>query len=583
MKKIISLSLLVLVLISCSDKNISNIDVDNKSSEVGVNQEQFIVWWKQNNSISIYWNIINNNIKTLSSKINWKISYLECESWKKVNHNTLISKVSPDNNDLSYKNNLIQLNSLKEQLQNQKNIRTSTVLNFDSQLRQINLKKEDLNNQIKVLWNNLWASTDTSSIVGWIEKQIVLLNDSEKLLISNKEQSIKDIDDSINNIKWNIFNTATTALKRLDETFWVSDDNKNTNNSYDDYLWAKNTSLKNEVISQIRLYINKWYKSKDDLLIYNEKELSNGLDELSKLLKKAATVLDESIPSQPSFSDTVISGLYSEFIWYSNAILWLKTNFDKLINGKQTSILTFDWKLKEIEQAKENINIQKNNLSWTIDSSNISLKNIDEQISNLEESKKSTLKQIDMQIINMNEWISRLNLMFETNSIYAWINWTIKVKNAKLWNSVWIWVPICTIVPENNSLKLEIYSPEPLKIGDTFEYYKNNILLWEWVILSENPTKNSQTQNYIYEWKIDFSLFKEWDYIDVKVKNELLSNNSELWIPLIYVKPKLDWYYVNIKSGSGISEEIKIEVGNMNNWEIRIISWLNNWDILFNK
>jgi|TARA_Y100001960_G_scaffold317259_1_gene385344 hypothetical protein len=54
------------------------------------------------------------------------------------------------------------------------------------------------------------------------------------------------------------------------------------------------------------------------------------------------------------------------------------------------------------------------------------------------------------------------------------------------------------------------------------------------------------TQNYTYEGKIDFSKFKEGDYIDVKVITQV--SNEEIWIPINYIFPKLDGYYVNMKN-----------------------------------
>jgi len=581
MKKNILVLMSLFLFFSCSDKDTLGQDKIEVNNEIS--HKEYIVWAKQNNYINIYGNILNNNIKTLSSKINWKISYLECETWKKVNKNTLIAKITPDTNDLSYKNNIIQINSLKEQLQNQENIRASTVLNFDSQLRQIKLKKEDLVNQVSVMNNNLWNTWTASNDETGIEKQIVLLNETKELLLKNKAQSSKEINDSINNLKWNIFNTATTAVKRLDEIFWISKDNKDKNKTIEDFLWAKNITRKNDVKEKIKTYLNLWYDSKEDLANFTNDELSVWLNNFSVLLKNASKVIDESISSKPNFTDAKISLLYKELIWYSDWMQILKTNFDKLINWKQTSILTFDSKIKEIDQAKETINIQKNTLSGNVDSLNFSLSNIDEQISNLLESKKSTLKKIDMQIININEWISKLNLMFQANSLYAWINWVIKSKIWELNNSVWIWMPICSIIPNLNSLKLEIYSPEILKIWDNFEYYKDNKLLWKWKIVNEYPTKNSMTQNYVYLWEIDFSSLKQWDYIDIKVIKQNNNDESEIWVPIEYIKPKWDWYYVSKKDSNNKNMDIKVIVWNMNNWEIKIISWVKFWDVLINK
>ena len=56
--------------------------------------------------------------------------------------------------------------------------------------------------------------------------------------------------------------------------------------------------------------------------------------------------------------------------------------------------------------------------------------------------------------------------------------------------------------------------------------------------------------------------------------------NNEIWISLSLIKPRLDWYYVNIVDENWEVTEQKIEVWNINNWEIRVISGLEKWDIL---
>jgi hypothetical protein len=110
-----------------------------------------------------------------------------------------------------------------------------------------------------------------------------------------------------------------------------------------------------------------------------------------------------------------------------------------------------------------------------------------------------------------------------------------------------------------------------------FEYYKDEELLWIGTIVSVSPVRNSITQNYTYEWEVNFLDFKEWDYLDIKVITEVSEN--EVWIPLKYVSPKLDWYYTNIVTNEWI-ETRKIEVWKMNNWEIMIKTWLEFWDTL---
>ena len=107
MKKIILL-IMLLFIASCwinADTKTTNVETNNNALEVN----EYTVWLKENNFINIYWNIVNNNLNILTSNISWKITYLNCEQWKEVYDNTIISKIIPDKDNLSYKNNFIQI------------------------------------------------------------------------------------------------------------------------------------------------------------------------------------------------------------------------------------------------------------------------------------------------------------------------------------------------------------------------------------------------------------------------------------------------------------------------------------------
>jgi hypothetical protein len=52
---------------------------------------------------------------------------------------------------LSYKNNVVQLDSLKSQLANLKQIRATTISNFESRNRQLKLKESELQNQLNTV------------------------------------------------------------------------------------------------------------------------------------------------------------------------------------------------------------------------------------------------------------------------------------------------------------------------------------------------------------------------------------------------------------------------------------------------
>jgi hypothetical protein len=567
MKKIYFLLLATIILTSCwtSKDNITEV----KKEEI--QNQNYIVWWKENNYVNIYWNILNNETKTLTSNINGKVTYLSCDAWTKVNKNTIVARISPDTNSLSYQNNAVQINSLRGQLANLRQIRATTIANFDSKNIQLKLQESELENQLNTVNKTIWSDSE------WIKNQLKIIEDSISLVEQNREASVKNIDDSILNLRKTAYNTIDSWIKRLDETFGITDKRRNDNDDFEDYLWAKNSSLKNELEWDIRIIITEFDSQNSNLSQYSDDILSSKLNEISIIFSKASEVVDQSVTSLWSLSQLKIDALYAEFLWISNWLVELKSKYDTALNSKKTTVLSFDSQLKNLEASRSQLQTQETSLNSNVETININSQNLKEQYTDLENTKTSTIKELDSNILSIEQAINQLGITFKEDVIYAWTNWTIKSKNVSKNNNVWIWTPICTIIPNNNSLKFELYSPIKLNIWDSFIYMKDWFNYWTWSILTESPVRNSITQNFTYEWNIDFNWFKEWDYLDVRVLSNIES--KEIWIPIKYVFPMLDWYYVNKNINWDINK-IKIEVWKMNNWEILIKKWLSIWDLL---
>lgn len=567
MKKICTLFFILFFLNSCWNEKNESVIIE----EVEEQKIEFTVWTQQNKYKNVYWNILNNSTNILTSTINWKISYLNCESWIDVNTDTVIAVVEPDKLSLSYKNNLVQINTLKNQLKNLEQIKETTIYDFEVKLNQLNLQKNEIKNQLTNVDNNVWDNNK------WLNNQLVIINDSISLLEKNKLATLKNIEDSILNLKKSWYNSLVNWIKRLDEIFWITNKNKSLNNDYERYLWVKDATLKQELEAALYDFIGNSWDYKNNFSKFWNEELSQEFKKISDIFTKASDVVENSIESKWAITKVELDWLYKEMLWFSEWFVTLKSNLDNLINTTETTILTFDTQMKELEQAKSQLTTSLSNLGTSKNTILTNSENLEEQFKNLENTKQSTIREIENNILSLKQAISQLNISFEKEVIYAGVVWTIKTKNSSQNNNVWIWSPVCTVVPQFNSLKFEIYSPNKLKKWDEFIYLKDWINFWTWTIISESPVRNSITQNFSYEWNINFDWFKEGDYLDVKVLTE--SEEWEIWIPIEYVFPMLDWYYANIVWKNEI-ETVKIKVWKMNNWEILILEWLEFWDTL---
>lgn len=566
MKKILSLMLLLMILTSCWKEVIEEIP------EVKAEKTNYQVWVKENNFVNIYWNIVNSTLKVIAPNISGKVTTLNCEPWKKVWAKTLIATISPNYDWPAYQNSAVQNQALIEQIQKLNDIKSFTIENFESQKKQILLKKEELANSRTNISENIW---DEKS---WIKNQEKIIDDSIALLKQNNKEAEDDIKSQIANLRKNTYNTLTKASKKLDEVYTISDKNNHSNNDLKNYIWAKNNMLKYELVEKSKEFINFVEKTDENLSSIKDEELAKKINEYSLIMKQAWDVIKDSLASNNELPQQLIDTNFAEFMWYSDWLLTIKNNLEKLLNAKESTKTNFDLKLKELESKKSTLSSEQTNLKNKENTIDISEKNIDEQLDTLEETKKTKLKEIDLQILSAEQSLKSTDINLKSENLYAETSWTIKTKVAKAEGTqVQIWTPLCEIIPDNNSLKLEIFSPERLNIWDKFNFYKKWTQIWTGTIISEYPTKTEKTQNFIYEWKIDFKDLKAWEYLDIKVLRQ--TSENEIWIDINFVSPKLDWYYVKKLVDWQVVNQ-KVEIWNMNNWEIQINSWLKKWDIL---
>jgi hypothetical protein len=154
--------------------------------------------------------------------------------------------------------------------------------------------------------------------------------------------------------------------------------------------------------------------------------------------------------------------------------------------------------------------------------------------------------------------------------------------------NIWPNSPICTILADwDNALKLQVSSA--VKLLDWYEYwvYKNNNLIFTGSSLTELPQKDMFTQNYLYEKILDknYNLIV-WDKVDVHINypqadtKETTLNDEIIEIPIEFVSPRLNWYFVKIQDISWTIIQKKIKIWEVNLPNIQVKEWLKLWDKL---
>ena len=572
MKKISLIILMFFVLSSCWEEMIKDTEkkvVENKC------ENPYKIWNFAKENLKLKWVVISDDTKNISSPIAGKITYLNCNAWKKVYSKTLIAKITPDYNNPNIANLSIQKASLVSQKSNIDSLKTTTINNFDNQISdlksQIDLIKKNIE-LTKKSWN--LSTKDLQKQISSLEDTLKSLENNLELLKKSKVDALEKINISKKSLYSNILNIAKDNLLKIDETFWITKDNKDKNDKFENYLWTKDTVLLNEVKSDFRNLNNKKIEE------LNDEELSKFLWYLIELDDKAKDSVKESIENI-YFSKTQIDTYYNLFLNFSKNITELKSSWDSIENSITSTNNSFDTQISSLDSqiiaTKNNLDNLKENKLWSVDTANeLQLSNLDAQLktlntnlSNLISNKKSQIINFDNQILQLNQSISSLNSSLYIRNVYAWVTWIVKQKVSSKWNNIWAWMSLCQIIPNAKSTKIKIYSPVELNIWDKllFEFNQEK---YEIIIENALIYKDAITQNYVYESNyLDRKYFKDWEIISLNYENNnhpqplLSKEGGMIKIPLNYIKNKIDWNFVKTMSWN-LVEEKKVELWDIN-------------------
>lgn len=185
--------------------------------------------------------------------------------------------------------------------------------------------------------------------------------DYQNLLDSNQEQ-INSYRQSLKVYKSNLISFYDDFLFFSDKLLWITDANKNDNDDFEDYLWAKDTSKKNNAKNIFRdlskileeLEEKKYTNIGSDKLLEEINYLDEIFQKSNNFLSLLEDVLNKSVTSS-SFPQTQIDGYISQIQWYQTNY---QTNYSSFVSSLKNPATVFlkTYKSKENSQ-KESINL----------------------------------------------------------------------------------------------------------------------------------------------------------------------------------------------------------------------------------
>lgn len=624
----------LLLLNSCWKEEI-NVTKSFKTNTVGT--------WTIINDQNYVWYVKSENELNIWAKIWWKIIKLEKEIWDLVKSWELIAQL-----DAMEANST--LNSSNEIINSLQSLKNSTIESYDKQILSNQEKINQINKSLEIADLNIknansWVS-DTNLItdaqIKTVENQILQAKnwlDMAKTNLENAQNTLKqkEIDiytnsnSAINNsiILWN------NLIDFFDNIYWASEKNKKNNDSFENYLSAKNKKYKDDwekmLLEIIVDFENIKNYQKSDEKNYNLEYLNKSYNlfnnKITTFLNTSYKMMENTVDSVyfPTSQINEIKKQITEFQTKNqnlilsvnwNYIVWLKWSIDNINNFENEKKSHLDMLDKQVINANSQINILNETLNNYKAQTNSSKTQINSKydearkykeilesqlneakiwIEALNKKKIATIDEINTQIAQVKSWKNTSWVMIENSKVYALFDWVITKKYAELWQVVWWWTPLYQI-SSFGDLKINILVWEEiekkLKIWDEVNIEIDGLEnIVKWKIKNIYPSKDLITKKTNLEISIEKNKdIKIWSYSKVSFK----SGNDDIWIIIpnksIIEKYLVPWVYV-LENNKAVFKKIEIlnqsnnfslikglEIGN-----IIITEWKENiydWEIL---
>ena len=625
MKKVIIFSFILFLLSSCWRP-------DNAFQKDESKKNKFFIETKKIDelprevSIKKTWKLASVQDIKLNSNASWRVSSILFKAWDKVKIGQPI--ILLEDNIWNY---AINLAKAKNSLEAAKINYDSSNINFLKQIFDSEINLEKLNKNLEALKkeskqtikkakddleNSKYSSLDSKSalelekIDNNIEKQKL---DYDNKLISDME-TIDWFKASLRKDYNSLFILLDDIIEFSDKLLWVTKENKDENDSIEDYLWWDNR--KQKVISEDSLKELISYRKSSEFTVLWEKlkqgslwedEISSSLDTIDSWYEKSKVLLNNleetlnnsiesvwllwpaDIASYTATLNSYQSTLQinsSSFITFSNSTI----SFLRTYKNSQESLI------KQIELLKKDRDILKKSLSsselWaevslekTVISTTDAINNLETQLKIAENNLENAKKTRDIGLRSLNNSISQAEISYRQASleyskltIKSPINWTISDVLVDIWQEVWIWIQVLNIVWDNApEVELSFKKDELsfIKEGQkVFLNYDNKTLTWSiYSLLSVADNNLNYKSKIVFNDKLPLI----WDLVVVSIPLEL----EKPLLPINAVETNWNWsWFLNVfKDNKVIKKEV--ELGNVYGDKIELNTIVSD-DIIIN-
>lgn len=627
MKKVYILFFMSLFLISCWD---------NKSElNTNIKKQDFFIETKKITDFT--WSLSLNKTTKISSSQNvkissqavWRVKKILVKEWEYVKANQVIVKL-----DDSIANYWLSLEKAKNLLDKSRINYESTKISLDKQvydsqiivdklqLSLSNLDKDSFENikKAKIDIEN-YAITQTWSKSNLELEKLENTIKKQELDLENKKISDNEIiswyKTSIKKDYSNLSLYLNDIIEFSDKLLWVTIQNRDKNNAFENYLWAKDSiqkiqtenyfnellsfktnqlidydfdNLSNEELNDVIKTIISWYEKSNNLLNSLEKTLNNSLENLWSL---SQSDINNYISSVNQYQSTYLLN-YNSILSFKNSVVnflnTYKSNYESI--NKQISLLKEEKNIlkKSIEIGSLNSEVWYNktilNYNTNSDTLNIDLKSALNNLEIAKQNREITLKSLENSIndadINYRQALDNIDKL----NIISPIDWSISNIMIDIGQEVGQNKELFTVINNWKNEVLVSFSKEELSFINVWDiaYVKSDNKTYTWSIYSISNVADSNLK-YISTISLDDSIRLLWDIVEVIIPYKI--NNYYLPINVVKVDNNWNWIINIIDKWDILQKKVKvwkiywsnIEILDFNDKNLDIIlSNLENYD-----
>lgn len=538
--------------------------------------------------------ILATNSATIMPSVWGIIQTLSCKPWEEVQSGDLVAKLVPSQ-DLQTENLMIQKEFLAKQSWVLSDALNAWLKNVDIQISSLVLQKETNERQLSLLQDNKknleeqkMLSTNDISI-----QRESLQTQLDNLIAQEKVDTNKTNTALSTQIQW-IQNSANAWLNLVNKTFGIS--NPQEVKYAKPYIGGKDPFGTNKVE-------NDYSMIKDlvaNLDIVSSEQAATDIQTIVTYFTLVADVINNSISDSRYFTQAQIDSLYSAFNNISNGLLQAKNGYDTTVAWLSTIGNTYDSQITALQNqiasidknkstiSNISIDTQINGIQSQINSLQLAIDSYDNQLATLQNSKNLQTQQTNTQLLTIQQNYKTIQNNLEGESLYSPINGIVKTTSVAIGNKVGPTTPVCIIGPKDtNWLKIQFYSTEDLSVWQEVSVYIDNKLIGIGNINTKGSSVDAITQNFTYELLNlkPSSQYKEWMKVTIQFSH--VAKEDEVRIPLSFLIPRLDGHYVTQEFTwendiwvDTNTKEVKVEIGEINNTMVHVLSGLQIGDII---